>query len=63
MFLSDDDYLPNEYLNSCLDNLKNKKNLNSIIPAYTAVYKDGISKIKRQTNFEEKYYPTGKKLF
>jgi glycosyltransferase involved in cell wall biosynthesis len=46
MFLGDDDFLPDGYIEFVLNNLKNNQ-IGGIIPGFTCLYPDGSTKIKR----------------
>lgn len=59
MWLGDDDYLPDGYLQYCLEQLDSRPLLGCIVPGLGNLYKDGSFVPGRLESFEVRYYNPG----
>lgn len=58
MYLGDDDYLPDGYLQFVVDSIGDGR-ISCIIPGYSSLHKDGIVKPSRNANFDIKQFEPG----
>lgn len=59
MYLGDDDFLPNGYLDFVISTIRTDQELGSIIPGFSALYKDGTVHESRNACFDVKKYDKG----
>jgi len=56
MYLGDDDFLPEDYLNYLVDKINKIENLSCVIPGFSALYSNGDINLVRNSSFDEKIY-------
>jgi glycosyltransferase involved in cell wall biosynthesis len=61
MFLGDDDYLPQGYIEYCLEKINNRPEIGCIIPGLSSLLEDGTVIEGRKENFKEKALDPGYK--
>lgn len=59
MYLGDDDYLPQGYLNKVLQLIDADNKVRCIIPGISMLWNDGNLTLARHATFEQKLYPAG----
>lgn len=59
MYLGDDDFIPDDYLNFIFETLENEPDVGCIIPGFSGLYPDGKIKPARNASFEIKKYNKG----
>lgn len=57
MFLGDDDYLHNDYLNFCIDSISKHSDLGSILPGKVSLFEDGT--ISQPANTQDYFLKSG----
>lgn len=59
MYLGDDDFLPNGYLDFVFEKFDEDDSIGCIIPGFSALYKSGVVKVSRSADFDVKRYEQG----